>query len=177
MANELSFLGNLPGMAILGNQNASGNSGITQGTNSYASQNDPQMMAQLAAIKKYDPNASVTQQARQEDGAQPIYNISYDQSKLPALQGGYDTKVPQSLAAQRSSQGGGGTDNVLSQMIDPTNVHSSIYGDLTPSSNVKTWNEKTATSGLDVWGPMVVGALTAGAGMLGGAAPGAFGLN
>jgi hypothetical protein len=50
-------------------------------------------MAQLARARQYDPNATVTEHNQQlggEGGSQTTYDLSFDQSKLPATVAGRD---------------------------------------------------------------------------------------
>src|ERR1700680_172338 len=80
LPNDLSWLANLPGQSVANNPNASGNTGQTLSGRTAAASTDPELQQQLTQLQKYDPNASIVQ-----TGENGFYDVSYDQSKLPAM--------------------------------------------------------------------------------------------
>jgi hypothetical protein len=166
MPIDLSWLANLPWQMIK-TPGASGNQGQTFAGSSSQSATDPDLLARLAQLKQYDPNASI-----QQTGENNFYDISYDQGKLPA--------VPQTGAAgERAGRipvGGfnaqskkqydmGGGDVMWHSLIDPTKMQDSIYGQLTPESNVTSKITGSKSTLLDIIGPMIPMLVAGGMGM------------
>jgi hypothetical protein len=123
-----------------------------------ASQTDPELQAQLAQIKQYDPNASIVPTG--EDNK--FFDVSYDQSKLPAMPKASDGKLwarPTDFASQFQAQmdNGGGSPAIRHTVIDPSQNIDSPYGTLTPGSNVTTQHVATKPGMLDTLGPLAVG--------------------
>ncbi len=174
--SDLSFLANLPGQAIFKNQQASGNFGQTNAGSNYTNENDPDLLRQLAQIRQHDPNASVQYAGPTEGNSSGTYSINFDQDKLPKIS--HDMgRVPDAEWNKRQLNHGG-SDAILHSLIDPTNQRNSDYGQITPYSNITTQQVKNPdTSLLGKVGPMLPLLAAGGVGMLGGALPGAFGLD
>lgn len=173
LPNDLSWLANLPGQSIV-NPNATGNTGQTLSGRTAASQTDPELQQQLSQIKQYDPNASIVPTG--DDGK--FFDVSYDQSKLPAMPKAADGKLwarPADFAAQFKQQmdTGGGSPAIYHSVIDPSKNIDSPYGQLTPGSNVTTKHVATKPGLLDTLGPMAVGAAAFGLPALFSGLPGA----
>src|SRR6266704_3219953 len=89
---DLSFLANLPGQSVK-NPNASGNFGMTNAGSNYASATDPDLLAQLAVIRQYDPDASIGFVPPTEGNSAGMYSINYNQDKLPPLPSSSDGQL------------------------------------------------------------------------------------
>lgn len=157
LPNDLSWLANLPGQSIV-NPDTTGNTGQTLSGRTAASQDDPELLSQLSKLKQYDPNASIVPTG--ENGN--FFDVSYDQSKLPAMPKAPDGQLwarPTDFASQFKSQvdTGGGSDAIYHSVIDPSKNIDSPYGTLTPGSNVTTKHVPTKPGLLDTLGPMAVG--------------------
>src|SRR5574337_200327 len=128
--------------------------------------------ATLAAVKKYDPNASYVNVAGNDDST-PMYQLQYDASKLPGVNG-------------KGSLGpaGGGWNPLFGyaggqvQTRDPNYVlNSPIYGKITPDENIKQSDSGGILGMLDkVFPYAVMGTLGYGAGLAGTSLLGAAGL-
>jgi hypothetical protein len=167
-APDLSWLYNLPGQQIAGSPSASGNIGQAQAGGQFDSASDPALLSQLQQIQQFDPGASITQQQIQQGGgdnqiSKNVYSVSYDQSKMPAVLGGVGgntAMVPAGgwNAANQAQMDHSGSNAIFHQTIDPTQVQNSIYGQLTPGSNVTTQQVANPdTSLLSKLGPAAVG--------------------
>jgi hypothetical protein len=157
LPNDLSWLANLPGQSIV-NPNATGNTGQTLSGRTAASSTDDELLSQLSKIKQYDPNASIVPTG--EDNK--FFDVSYDQSKLPAMPKSPDGQLwarPTDFASQFQKQmdTGGGSPAIYHSVIDPSKNIDSPYGTLTPGSNVTTKHVATKPGLLDTLGPMAVG--------------------
>jgi hypothetical protein len=164
MANDLSWLANLPGQ-IIKDSNASGNQGQMSTGSNYASASDPDFIKQLTQIRQHDPNASISYDKEGLQGA-GSYSVSFDQGKMPQVPKSSDGQLwarPDDFKGQfqRQMDTGGGSPAIHHSVIDSSKDVSSPYGTLTPGSNVTTQEVPTKPGFLNTYGPMMV-ALAAG---------------
>ena len=176
---DLSFLDALPGQNVSSgvggatgaaylNPNASGNHGQITESGGFDSATDPTLLAQLKALQQYDPNASIQANSIQQGGGdnqitKTAYNLSYNQDLLPKAPTSTDGQLwarsPQNFLANYNQQAstGQGSNALYSQDLNTSKDINSVYGTLTPGSNVTTTQVPTKASGVDVWGPAAVG--------------------
>jgi len=119
--------------------------------------------AQLARVKQFDPNASISYRFESlggEGGGQPKWTVNFDRDKLPALGG--DAQAAQGKGARLAGFGGYGAENLYNK---DNVVWDENYGALTDNRNIDT--RKTDDEGLMKYAPLVVMALAT----MGAAAP------
>lgn len=128
--------------------------------------------ATLAAVKKYDPNASYVNVAGNDDST-PMYQLQYDASKLPGINGKGSLGPAGGSWNPMFGYAGGKV-----QTFNPNYVvNSPIYGKITPNENIKQNDGGGILGMLDKVLPYaVMGTLGYGAGLAGTSLLGAAGL-
>jgi hypothetical protein len=160
----LAFLGNVPGSQTVDPTEGIVNSGLVTMPGGFSSATDPTLLANLATLQKYDPNAKIianqTDQGGGESGQNLLttYNLQYNQDALPqtGLAKGTAAMVPDGGYGSENQYQLGNTDEaILHGLKDPSQVQQSIYGGITPTSNVTTQYAPGKKTALDIYGPML----------------------
>ena len=121
------------------------------------------LKAALKFVQQYDPNAKINTTAYTggDDPNATQSNLQFDSSKLPQMPKG-DQVAPSTtfLQNQQRQNNMGGGDQTITQM-DPSQIqNNSFYGNVIPQNAVKDTVLPSKKTGVDVWGPLAVGAIS-----------------